>query len=283
MNSNSTGKKSKKFVFGVTIPIMAIALIVGLIVFKAYYIVDPGHRGVVVQLGAVQSKVLSEGFHFIVPFIQEVIPLEIRVQKVQSEETTSSKDLQVVNTVIAVNFRLDPNNVNKLYQEVGLYYKERIVDPAIAESLKAVTAQYTAEELISKRSEVSSKIKNILSQKLHNYYMILDEINITEFRFSDEFNEAIEQKQIAEQQALKAKLDLERIQIEAEQKLEQAKAEAEGLKLQKDQVTPELVELRKIEAQLEAIKKWDGKLPSVTGTGAIPFINVDQFVDQANE
>ena len=159
MNSNSTGKKSKKFVFGVTIPIMAIALIVGLIVFKAYYIVDPGHRGVVVQLGAVQSKVLSEGFHFIVPFIQEVIPLEIRVQKVQSEETTSSKDLQVVNTVIAVNFRLDPNNVNKLYQEVGLYYKERIVDPAIAESLKAVTAQYTAEELISKDQKSALRLK----------------------------------------------------------------------------------------------------------------------------
>ena len=236
-----------------------------------------------VQLGAVQPRVLDEGFHFIVPFVQEVVPIEVRVQKVQSEETTSSKDLQVVNTVIAVNFRLDPDNVNKLYQEVGLSYKERVVDPAIAESLKAVTAQYTAEELISKRSEVSSKIKSILSQKLLNYYMILDEINITEFRFSDEFNQAIEQKQIAEQQALKAKLDLERIQIEAQQKIEQAKAEAEGLKLQKDQVTPELIELRKIEAQLEAIKKWDGKLPIVAGSGAVPFINIDNIINQANE
>jgi len=283
MNSNSVEKKSKRIIFGFIIPILAVALIAGIVVFKAYYIVEPGHRGVVVQLGAVQPRVLDEGFHFIVPFVQEVVPIEVRVQKVQSEETTSSKDLQVVNTVIAVNFRLDPDNVNKLYQEVGLSYKERVVDPAIAESLKAVTAQYTAEELISKRSEVSSKIKSILSQKLLNYYMILDEINITEFRFSDEFNQAIEQKQIAEQQALKAKLDLERIQIEAQQKIEQAKAEAEGLKLQKDQVTPELIELRKIEAQLEAIKKWDGKLPIVEGSGAVPFINIDNIINQANE
>jgi regulator of protease activity HflC (stomatin/prohibitin superfamily) len=105
--------------------------------------------------------------------------------------------------------------------------------------------------------------------------MVLDEINITEFKFSSEFNQAIEQKQIAEQQALKANLDLQRIEVEAKQKIEQAKAEAESLKLQKDQITPELVELRKIEAQLEAIKKWDGKLPSVNGSGVVPFINID--------
>jgi len=157
---------------------------------------------------------------------------------------------------------------------VGLAYGERIVDPAIGESVKAITAQYTAEELISKRSEVSSKIKEILSAKLATYYMVLDEINITEFKFSEEFNNAIEQKQIAEQQALKANLDLQRIEIEAKQKIEQAKAEAESLRLQKQEVTPELVQLREIEAKLKAIEKWDGKLPNVTG-GAIPFIDVN--------
>jgi len=279
MESNNTvpTHSAKKTLLKILPVVLVVALLAAVVVFKAYVIVEPGHRGVVVQLGAVQPDVLDEGFHIKVPFVQNIIPIEVRVQKAQSEETTSSKDLQVVNTIIAVNYRLDPINVNKLYQEVGLNYKERIVDPAIGESLKAVTAQYTAEELISKRSEVSFKVKETLSKKLSTYFMNLDEINITEFKFSTEFNQAIEQKQIAEQQALKANLDLQRIEIEAKQKIEQAKAEAESLKLQKDQITPELVELRKIEAQIEAIKKWDGKLPSVTGSGALPFINIDQI------
>lgn len=277
MDSNTVPAKTGKAFLKILPIILIIGIIAAVVVFKAYVIVEPGHRGVVIQLGAVSPTVLNEGFHLKAPFVQEILPIEVRVQKAQSEETTSSKDLQVVNTIIAVNYRLDPENVNKLYQEVGLSYKERIVDPAIGESLKAVTAQYTAEELISKRSEVSYKVKETLSKKLSTYYMILDEINITEFKFSSEFNQAIEQKQIAEQQALKANLDLQRIEIEAKQKIEQARAEAESLKLQKDQITPELVELRKIEAQIEAIKKWDGKLPSVTGNGVVPFINIDEM------
>lgn len=268
-------KKTKRFLLIMIPLILIIVLIAAAIIFKGNVIVEPGHRGIVVQLGDVKPTVLDEGFHLVVPFIQQIIPIEVRVQKVQSELTTSSKDLQVVNTIIAVNYRLQPENVNKLYQEVGLDFKDKIVDPAISESLKAVTAQYTAEELISKRSEVSNKVKDILGTKLSVYYMQLDEINITEFDFSAEFNKAIEEKQVAEQQALKATLDLQRIKVEAQQQIEQAKAEAEALRLQKDQITPELVELRKIEAQLEAIKKWDGKLPSVTGSGAIPFININ--------
>src|SRR5690606_1572799 len=157
------------------------------------------------------------------------------------------------------------STVNTLYQNVGLDYKNRIVDPAISESLKAVTAQYTAEDLISKRSEVSAKVKETLMAKLGQYNMVLDEINITEFKFSEEFDRAIEQKQIAEQQALKAKLDLERVKVEKEQEITRAEAQAEALRLQKQEVTPELIQLRQIEAQLKAIEKWDGRLPSVTG------------------
>ncbi|MDO0825695.1 prohibitin family protein [Desulfosporosinus nitroreducens] len=241
---------------------------------NSFVIVNAGHRGIVLQLGAVRPVVFTEGLHFKIPFIQDVIPIDVRVQKSQSDQTAASKDLQIVTTTVAVNFHLDPNQANTLYQSVGLSYGERIVDPAIGEAVKAVTAQYTAEELISKRSEVSSKIKETLSSKLATYYMILDEINITEFKFSQEFNNAIEQKQIAEQQALKANLDLQRIEIEAKQKIEQAKAEAESLRLQKQEVTAELVKLREIEAQIKAIEKWDGKLPNVTG-GAVPFVDVN--------
>ena len=120
-------------------------------------------------------------------------------------------------------------------------------------------------------------VKETLGKKLATYYISLDEINITEFEFSNEFNQAIEEKQIAEQQALKAKLDLQRVEVEAQQKIEQAKAEAEALSIQKDHVTTEIIELRKIEAQIEAIKKWDGKLPTFNGGGVVPFINIDQL------
>ncbi|MBP1930310.1 prohibitin family protein [Ammoniphilus resinae] len=254
--------------------IVVLALLV-IIAFQSFVIVPAGHSGVVLQLGAVQPNVLAEGMHFRIPFVQTVIPVDVRVSKTESSQASASKDLQTVTTTVAVNYHLDAATVNNLYQRVGLEFQTRIVDPAIGEALKAVTAQYTAEELISKRSEVSIKVKEVLAAKLSAYNMILDEINITEFMFSEDFNRAIEQKQIAEQQFLKSKLDLERIKVEKEQEITKAQAQAEALRLQKQEVTPELIKLRQIEAQLEGIKKWDGKLPNVTG-GATPFINVGQ-------
>ncbi|MGE7272852.1 prohibitin family protein [Brevibacillus panacihumi] len=267
MNSFKQGGK-----WLVTILVIAVIALLGT---QSFAIISAGHSGIVLQLGAVQPKVLQEGLHFKIPFIQTVIPIEVRVQKSETSQTSASRDLQTVSTTIAVNHHLDANSVNKLYQQVGLDYNTRIVDPAIAEALKAVTAQYTAEELISKRSEVSGKVKDLLTTKLSTYYIVLDEINIREFTFSEEFNRAIESKQIAEQQALKSKLDLERIKIEKEQEITKAQAQAEALRLQKQEVTPELIQLRQIEAQLEAIRKWDGKMPNVTG-GAMPFIDVNK-------
>ncbi|MFL6560505.1 MAG: prohibitin family protein, partial [Bacillus sp. (in: firmicutes)] len=177
--------------------IIALVIVVG--VFFSATTVASGYRGVLLQLGAVKPAILSEGFHFKIPFIQTVQPIEVRVQKEESSQTAASKDLQMVTATVAVNYSVDPEAVNSLYQEVGLDYRSRIVDPAIAESLKAVTAQYTAEELISKRPEVSAKVKEMLDVKLTKYYMILEEINIKEFAFSEEFNKAIESKQTAEQ------------------------------------------------------------------------------------
>ncbi len=251
-----------------------IAIIILIVVVFSATTVASGYRGVLLQLGAVKPTILSEGFHFKIPFIQTVQPIEVRVQKEESSQTAASKDLQMVTANVAVNYSANPQAVNKLYQEVGLDYRSRIVDPAIAESLKAVTAQYTAEELISKRPEVSAQVKDMLEVKLSKYYMILEEINIKEFAFSEEFNKAIESKQTAEQNALRAQRDLERIKIEAEQKVAQAGAEAEALRLKKQEVTPELIQLKQIEVQEKALEKWDGRLPSVTG-GATPFIDVN--------
>lgn len=259
----------RKSIIGGVIAVVIIALI-----FLSATTVASGNRGVLLQLGAVKPVILSEGFHFKIPFIQSVQQIEVRVQKEESSQTAASKDLQMVTATVAVNYSVDPGAVNTLYQEIGLNYRSRIVDPAIAESLKAVTAQYTAEELISKRPEVSTKVKEMLAGKLTKYYMILEDINIKEFAFSDEFNKAIESKQTAEQNALRAQRDLERIKIEAEQKVAQAGAEAEALRLKKQEVTPELIQLKQIEVQEKALEKWDGRLPSVTG-GATPFIDVN--------
>jgi regulator of protease activity HflC (stomatin/prohibitin superfamily) len=251
-----------------------IAIVILVVIFSSVTTVASGNRGVLLQLGAVKPTILTEGLHFRIPFIQNVQEVEVRVQKEESSQTAASKDLQMVTANVAVNYSVNPDAVNTLYQEVGLDYRSRIVDPAIAESLKAVTAQYTAEELISKRPEVSAKVKDMLEVKLTKYYMILEDINIKEFAFSEEFNKAIESKQTAEQNALRAQRDLERIKIEAEQKIAQAGAEAESLRLKKQEVTPELIQLKQIEVQEKALEKWDGRLPTVTG-GATPFIDLE--------
>ncbi|MFP3728125.1 prohibitin family protein [Priestia filamentosa] len=255
---------------------VAVLAVVGL---NSFTIVPAGHSGVVLHLQEVQPKVYAEGLHFKTPFISNIIPIEVRIQKSESTQTSASSDLQNVTTTLAVNYSLNPSTVNKLYKEVGLDYRARIVEPAISESLKAVTAKYTAEELITRRPEVSVEVQELLTKKLTKYNIKLNEISITEFKFSDTFNDAIEAKQTAEQESIKAERVLDKVKIEAEQKITQAKAEAESLKLKKQEVTPELVRLKEIEVQEKALdiqekalKVWDGALPSVTG-GATPFID----------
>lgn len=253
-----------------SIVILVIIVFLGV---NSFVVVPAGHRGVLLQLGNVKG-VLDEGLNFKLPFIQNVELMEVRIKKNEEEQHASTKDLQTVKTNVAVNYRLDPNGVNKLYQEVGLDFEERIITPSISEALKSVTAQYKADELISKREDVSMKIKEVLEEKIGKYNILLSEINIREFRFSETFEKSIESKQEAEQLALKAQRDLDRIKIEAEQKVTQAKAEAESLRLKSQNLTSDLVKLKEIEVQEKALEKWDGKLPSVTGGGAVPFVDI---------
>ena len=187
--------------------------------------------------------------------------------------TSSSKDLQEVRSEIALNYHLEPSEVGNLYKDIGLNWEDRIIDPAVRETMKAVAAQYTAEQLITKRDTVSNTIRDLLGEALKKYGLTVDEVSITDFSFSKEFDRAIESKQTAEQMALKAQRDLDRIKIEAEQKIAAAQAEAEALRLQKQVVSKELIELRKIEVQKIAVDKWNGVLPQVTGN-ATPFINL---------
>jgi len=256
-------------------PILIAVVVVLVFLFaKPWVEVGPGQRGVVLNFGAVQDNVLGEGLHFRIPVVQEVIILDVRVQKVVTDTIAASSDLQDVTSSIALNYHLIPDKANIVYQTIGISYRERIIDPAILEVVKAVSARYSAEELITKRPQVSEAMRTSLMERLERYNIEVDAFSIVAFSFSKVFTEAIEAKQTAEQLALKAKRDLERVKIEAEQKVTAAKAEAESLRLQRANISPDLIELRKIEANLKAIEKWDGILPQVVGTGGVPLIGL---------
>lgn len=250
-------------------------LLLAIWILNPFVIIGPGERGVVLNFGAVQKEIMDEGLHLRVPIMQKVVIMDVKVQKGEGQGDAASKDLQQVTTNVALNYHLDPARVADTFQTVGTLAAvgDRIILPAVQESVKAATALYTAEELVSRRQEVRDKIRALLRERLNKNGVIVDEFSIVNFAFSREFSNAIEAKTTAEQLKLKAERDLERIRIEGEQKITGARAEAEALRLQKENVTENLIELRKIEMQQRAIEKWDGRLPQVTG-GATPFIDI---------
>lgn len=253
------------------------AILVGFLFLQPWVQIGAGERGVVLNFGAVQEEVLGEGLHFRMPIQQRVAIVDVKVQKSLTNAAASSSDLQEVSSEVALNYHIIPDKANIVYQSIGILFKERIIDPAVQEVVKAVTAKYTAEELITKRPAVSEAMRANLADRLLTHNIAVDAFSIVGFSFSKIFMEAIESKQTAEQLALKAKRDLDRIKIEAEQKITAAKAEAESLRLQRANISPDLIELRKIEANLKAIDKWNGILPQVTGGGAVPFIGVGEI------
>jgi len=261
---------------GVKIVGIIVIILIVVLTMNPFVIIGAGERGVILNFGAVQPSVYGEGLHMRVPIMQKVIKIDVKVHKSQTDAESVSKDLQDTRSTIAVNYHILPEKANWIYQNIGIEYKERIIDPAVQEVVKAITARFTAVELITQREKVRSEIKDLLKQRLVTYNIVVDDFSIVNFAFSQQFTQAIESKQTAEQLALKAQRDLERIKIEAEQKVASAKAEAEALRLQKENVTPQLIKLRQIEASLKAIEKWDGHMPKVT-SGAVPFIDAKSF------
>jgi len=257
--------------------VVAVGILFLFLVLNPFVKIDAGERGVVLNFGAVQNEVLDEGLHLRIPIMQRIVKMDVKIQKSETRSEAASKDLQDIQSVIALNYHIIPDKANWVYQNIGTAFKERVIDPTVQESVKAVTARYTAVQLIGDRENVSTAIKDALSQKLSDYNLFVDGFSVIDFSFSKKFTDAIEAKQEAEQLALKAQRDLQRIKIEAEQKVAQAKAEAESLRLQKQQITTELIELRKIEALREAIAKWNGTVPNVllSGGGASPLISLD--------
>ena len=252
-----------KKIVKITIIAVCAVIVIGVAV-SCFTVVSAGHTGVVLTFGAVEDTVLGEGLHFKIPFIQSVVQMNNRTQKIETEGSSSSKDLQIISYVVAVNYHVNDDSSATLYQNVGTDYGSVVIIPAIQESIKAVTAQYTAEELITRRQTVGEQIKDALSEKINQYGITVEIFNIVDFDFSEEFNAAVEAKQTAQQNALKAEQDLARIEVEAQQKITQAEAEAESIKLIQDALaeSPDYVDYIKW-------SKWDGKLPTVMGDSDI--------------
>ncbi|MGH8212190.1 MAG: prohibitin family protein [Rhodanobacteraceae bacterium] len=245
-----------------------IAIVVVLALFSSFVTVGPGERGVLMTFGAVSHGVLDPGLHMKLPFIQTVKKINVQIQKSEATETAASRDLQDVTTAVAVNWAIDPSDAEWVYQRLGdeAALTSKVIDPVVSNAVKAVCAKYNAEDLVEKRDLIADQIKNQIINALAAYKVQVQGVNITNFKFSEEYTQAIEQKQVAQQRAQQAEYDLERIKVQAEQEVAQAQGQSQAQKLLQATLTPELI-------QLKAVDKWNGVLPQVVGgNGAIPMI-----------
>ena len=222
---------------GIITVIVIIIVLIAVTALFAFQKVGAGERGIYLNWGAVQEGVLDEGLHFKIPIYQQIKVLDVKTVKYEIGAEAASSDVQIIDTVVALNYHLDPSAVGKLYQEIGVDYEAKIIAPAIQESVKAGTAQFAAEEVITKRAALRDAIKAELTKKLEGRHIIIDEFSIVNLDFSEEYNNAIEQKQVAAQNALKAENDLVRVEFEAQQKIAQAKADAEAIRIQAESIS----------------------------------------------
>lgn len=245
--------------------------LVGLILFQSFVIIQTGERGVLMNFGKVQENVLDEGIHFKPPLGTSIKTVNVRIQKTDIESTAGTKDLQTLNAALSLNWHIDPEQVNKVFQRIGdeTQIVDQIIKPAITEVLKAATPKRTAEEILRQRAELKNEIDGQISQRLAPYNVIVDAVSLTNVSFSPEFTKSIEAKQIAEQQAKEAEFVALRASKEAQADVNRAKGQAESQRLLRQTLTPELL-------QKQAIEKWNGQFPTVIGgNGALPLITIN--------
>ena len=262
-----------KVASGVTI---AAVILVLFLILNPFVIVNPGERGVVLNMGAVSGDIMNEGFNWRTPIVQQVKKMNVKTIKVETETMAYSKDTQTVDSKMAVTYHLSPDKVNTIYQTIGnnSTVEGTIIQPFIQEVFKSVVAKYTAGELLEKREQVSSSIKDGLSAKLIDKDVNIESVSILNFDFSDAYENAVEQKQVAAQDALKAENKLKQVQFEADQRVAQAKAEAEAIKIQAEAITQQG---GADYVKLKAIERWNGILPTqMIPNATVPFIDLNK-------
>ena len=248
-----------------------VVIFIVVLAFMPFVVINAGHRGVVTHFGKVDQEVMGEGLHFYNPFTTKVYEMDVQVQKEEVKGGAGSADLQTVSFTVAVNYHLDPSFTYKIYQEIGrekdIY--QRVIVPAVNETVKAATAKFTAAELLTQRPLVKEAIDLGLRERLGAYNVVTDDISIVELDFSEEFNKSIEGKVRAQQDAQKAENDLVRIKTEAQQTIETAKAEAESIRIRGEALrqNPELIDLKIAE-------QWNGALPQYMFGNTTPLLNL---------
>ena len=284
MSKYQSPKMNASIPGGAKIVLMAIIVlvIIGVVASSSVKIVDAGNRGILTHWNAVDltNPPLDEGIHFVIPFQDDVVQMEVRTLKYDTSTRSASQDLQTVQTTVTVNYHPDTERVHFLYKEIGLSYESRVIQPAIDETVKQVSANYNAEELITKRPLVKADIENAIRDRLNQFYIETEVISITDFEFSPLFAKAIESKVEAEQKAQKAENDLIRIEVEARQleaqavglaaaNIAEAQGEAEAISIINNALSNNPFYLEWLKTQA-----WDGRLPLVVGEGGTPFIAI---------
>ncbi|MBR7165433.1 MAG: prohibitin family protein [Clostridia bacterium] len=263
-------KAANKKPVGVIITVLVVLFAI-FVLANSFVIVEAGHTGVVLTLGRVSEGVLQEGFHLKAPFVQEVVKINNRITKLEVNTEAFSKDLQTVSTTLAINYRVDTAKSYSIYKNIGRDYESILMTPAVNEVLKAITAQYTAEESVTNRAIISDGLISGLNEKLNGEGLYVTDVNILNFDFSEAFINAIEEKQVAQQQLLKAETEKQTAITNAEAEAEtiriKAEAEAEANQIVSRSLSDLIIENKKIE-------KWNGQLPQVQGD-ADPLVTIN--------
>jgi prohibitin 2 len=255
-------------------------IVIIIVMSESVAIVEAGHRGVVLYVGAVENRVLGEGIHYIIPFAEQVIQLEVRTLKFEADASAASNDLQEVATVIALNYHIDPNKANLVYQQLGADYADRIIAPTIQESVKASVAKFDAEELITQRETAKGVIAQAIRNTLSARDITVETIFITDFKFSEAFSSQVELKVVAFQKYLTEQNNLKAVKVVANQTVVQAQAQAranvarasgEG---QAIKIITEQLKQSPQYLQWQAINRWNGQMPYALGSGRFPFFQL---------
>ncbi len=264
--------KKKKIIF-----IVIIIIFILIVILNCSKTIPTGFVGIKTRFGKAQDGIIQEGLHFTVPFIERIEKIDCRTKKIESYSEASTKDLQTVSASIAVNYNVNKDAANKLYREIGTDYENIIIAPAILESIKSAMAGYTAEELITKRSEISNQMQTSLTEKIADRGFTITEFNITNIDFSEQYDLAIENKAVKQQEVVTAQAELEKQQIQNEKEISIAEKDAKVMELQNSQITENTLKLKELEVQEKMVERWNGVLPNtVVGEDFSGLLNVGQ-------
>lgn len=245
-----------------------------LAIISTFFVVIPaGKRGVLMEFGQVKEVILTEGLHPLIPVVNTVEKLSVRVQKQEIIVQAACQDLQNISLEVALNWHLDASKIYLVFQQIGNQNQiiDKIINPSLSEVIKSVTAQYTAEEIIKQRSQVKTEVDTKLRDRLENYHILMDDLSFLNIHFSDRFQEAVEAKQIAEQEARRAGFIAQKALKKAEAKINLAKGEAEANRLIQASLTPEIL-------QRQTLKKWNGHLPLIVDSGSQKILDINELI-----